>query len=469
METEDKKSKNELLKEEMFLNKKNSWLVYNEAEKSQIFRYADNYKQFLNKSKTERACIRSILTLLKEQGFKEITTIKSVKTGDKLYKNIKDKVVFAAIIGKDTSKIQLVGSHVDSPRLDLKPSPVYQEANLALFKTHYYGGIKKYHWVNTPLSLQGVVFTKSGKKIFLSIGERADEPKFIIPDLLPHLDKNQMERKAEKIIEAEELNILVGNIPVDDKKIEAQIKFEVLKYLKDTYGIVEEDFFSAELELVPSGNALDIGFDRSLVAAYGQDDKVCVYTSLMALLEVKNPAHIAVGLFVDKEEIGSTGDTGAGGNILFNFATDLLALLGTKIAVTTFLENSNAVSADVTGAFDPNHADVFDGNNSSFLGKGLSIEKYGGGGGKSYTNDASAEYVSYIRKLADDNKIPWQTGELGKMDIGGGGTIGMYLAKFGLNCIDLGPSVLGMHSPYEVTSKVDIFSAYKFYKVFFVD
>jgi aspartyl aminopeptidase len=466
MAKKEAKSKNELLQKKIFIEKKSSWHDLNEKE---VFAFAEKYKTFMGASKTERLCVENVISELKKSGFKDISALKTVKSGDKIYKNIKEKAVFAAVIGKDMKRWQLIGSHVDSPRLDLKPSPVYEDSGMGLIKTHYYGGVKKYHWVNTPLSLHGVIYTKAGKKVTINIGDRNDEPKFIIPDLLPHLARNQMERKAPKIVEGEELNILVGHLPINDDKIKEQVKFTVLKHLNEKYGIIEEDFFTAELELVPSSMPMDIGFDSGLIAAYGQDDKVCVYTSLRALIETKTPIHTAVGMFVDKEEIGSVGDTGAAGLILENFAYDYICLTGLKIDVSQLLENSDAISADVTAGMNPNYKDVHDPQNASYLGKGVSVEKYGGGGGKYSTHDANAEYMNYLRLLLDKNKIAWQTGELGKIDLGGGGTIAMFISRYGMNCVDAGPSILGMHSPCEVTSKADVYSSYLLYKAFFKD
>lgn len=464
---DSKKSKNELLQEKISLTKKSSWHFYSEEQKKEIFKFAEDYKKFIGESKTERLCVENILKILKSKGFREMNELKHLKIGERVYKNIKNKAIFAAIVGKNPEQIQLIGSHIDSPRLDLKPLPIYEDSELALMKTHYYGGVKKYHWVNTPLALHGVVMTKEGKKVTISIGENHNDPKFIIPDLLPHLSKNQMERKADKIIEGEELNILVGNIPVNDEKIKTQIKFNVLKYLNDHYGIVEEDFATAELELVPAGMPVDIGFDRALVGAYGQDDKAGVYASLRALLDGGNPVNTAVALFVDKEEIGSTGDTGAASFMVKNFVYQYIDLLGLKIKPCQLFENSNALSADVTAGVDPNYKDVNDPLNASYLGKGVSVEKYGGGGGKYSAHDASAEYMGYLRKILEEHKIPWQTGELGKIDLGGGGTIGIYLSRYGMNCADAGPCVLGMHSPCEASCKADTYSAYLLYKAFF--
>lgn len=466
MAKKERKSKNEQLQKKIFLDRKSSWLKFSEKQKKDIFKFAQGYKKFISISKTERSCVANIINILKKNGFKEVSAVKKAKKGDKIYKNVKDKAVLAAIVGKNPNRWQLIGSHVDSPRLDLKPLPLYEESGLGLIKTHYYGGIKKYHWVNTPLSLNGVVLTKAGKKIVINLGDKQNDPRFIIPDLLIHLAKNQLERKAPKIVEGEELNILVGNIPVDDEKIKEQVKFTVLKHLHDKYSLIEEDFACAELELVPANMPTDIGFDRSMVAAYGQDDKVCVYTSLMALIETKSLKSTAVGLFADKEETGSMGDTGAASYILKNFAYDYAQLVGLKVPVCNLLENSNAVSADVTSGMNPNYKDSYDPNNVSYLGRGVSVEKYGGGGGKYSSHDASAEYMSYIRNILEKNKISWQTGEFGKVDLGGGGTIGMFLSRYGMNSVDIGPCVLGMHSPYEVTSKADIYSAYLFYKAF---
>ena len=464
MAKKEKLSKNESLQKKIFLKKESSWL---ELNKNQVFKFTDGYKTFMAKSKTERLCAENVISILKKKGFKEMSSVKKAKAGDKIYKLFKNKAVFATVIGKNNQQWQLIGSHLDSPRLDLKHLPVYEDSGLGLIKTHYYGGIKKYHWVNTPLSMHGIVFTKAGKRVTISIGDKDSEPKFIIPDLLPHLAKNQMERKAPKIVEGEELNILVGHLPVKDEKIKEQIKFTVLKYLNEKYGLIEEDFATAEIELVPASNPVDIGFDSALIAAYGQDDKVCVYTSLLALLETKVPKNTAVAFFADKEEIGSMGDTGAASFILKNFADQYAKLVGLNCQVCDLFENSNAVSADVTAGMNPNYKDVHDPSNASFLGRGVSVEKYGGGGGKYSTHDASAEYMQYIRNILDKNKIAWQTGELGKIDLGGGGTIAMFISRYGMNCLDVGPCILAMHSPCEIASKADIYSAYLFYKAFF--
>ncbi|MFW6378688.1 MAG: aminopeptidase, partial [Nanoarchaeota archaeon] len=338
---------------------------------------------------------------------------------------------------------------------------------LAMLKSHYYGGIKKYQWVNTPLAMHGLVTTKDGKEIHLDIGENENDPKFIIADLLPHLARQQMEKTGSKVIEGEEMAITFGSIPVNDDDIKEQVKFTILKELNDRYGIIEEDFGFAEIQFVPSGKSIDVGLDRGLVGAYGQDDKVCVYSSLQALLDITSPHHTAVGMFVDKEEIGSMGNTGAASMILHNFAYDYKRLTGIPIDVSTLLEMSESISADVTAAVNPNHKGVQDDSNASLLGYGVSVEKYGGGGGKYSTHDAHGEYMAKLRRLLDKNNIAWQTGELGKIDIGGGGTIGMFMSRYGMDCVDAGPSVLSMHSPLELVSKADVYSAYEFYKAFF--
>lgn len=465
----DKKSINEKLSEKIFQKKKSLWLNKTTTEKDEVFKFCEEYKNFLNISKTEREVISYILEKLKSAGFKDITKVKNAKKGDKIFKIIKEKALFAFVVGSKSDSFQLVGSHIDSPRLDLKPHPLYEDSGLSMMKTHYYGGIKKYHWVNIPLALHGVAYTKTGKRIDFKLGEKDNESKFIIPDVLPHLAKNQMKKDGNSIVEGEELNIVVGNMPVNDDKIKEQVKFTVLKFLYDNYGLIEEDFTVAELQFVPAGQSVDIGVDKSMIAGYGQDDRVCAYTELQAILNVKNNKKTAVAMFVDKEEVGSMGNTGAASNVLKIFTEEYIDLLGLKIKEDKILENSIALSGDVTCGMNPNYKDVNDSNNVSFLSFGVSIEKYGGGGGKYSTNDAHAEYMQYLRQLADKHKIKWQTGELGKIDIGGGGTIAMYISKYGLDCVDAGPPVLGMHSPCELTSKIDIFETYRMYKCFLED
>ncbi len=464
---EEKKSKNKILEEKLFYKKESAWTDFEDKDHKKIFNFSEGYKKFMSESKTERLCIKNIISILENAGFKNIEQVKSVKKGEKVYRSFKGKTLVAFVAGDNMESLRIIGSHVDSPRLDLKPAPLYQSSEIALLQSHYYGGIKKFHWLNTPLEMHGVIFTRSGKEITLSIGANDDDPKFIIPDLLPHLAKEQMKKDGSKIIEGEDLNILFGHIPIRDKDIKDKIKFNILKYLNDTYGLIEEDFACAELEFVPAQKPVDIGLDKGLLGAYGQDDKVCVYTSLMALVETTKPACTAVAYFSDKEETGSYGDTGAESFALMNFAQEYVRLTGIKIDAWKLLERSMAISADVTGAMDPTFSSVNDPQNVSYLGKGVSIEKFGGGGGKYNTNDAHAEYMQYMRQIADKHKVPWQTGEMGKLDIGGGGTIAMFMSRYGMDCIDAGPCLLGMHSVCEVASKADIYSAHLLYRAFF--
>ncbi|MFW5852707.1 MAG: aminopeptidase, partial [Nanoarchaeota archaeon] len=397
----DKKTKNQEVEEKIMIKRENAWKKIPENEHKDVFKFSEDYKSFMLKNKTERLASENIIAILKKEGFKDINDVSRAHSGEKFYKVIKSKTIIAFIVGKTDDDLRIVGSHLDSPRLDLKPLPISEDSGLALLKTHYYGGIKKYHWVNQVLELHGVVHTKDGKKINISIGAEDNDSKFIIPDLLPHLARKQMEKEPKNVVEGEELNILVGNIPVDDNKIKSQLKLAAMKILNERYSIVEEDLCFAELELVPSVKPVDIGLDRSMIGAYGHDDKVCVYTSLRALLGIKNPEHTAVCLFADKEEIGSVGNTGAESLLLHNFAHDYSELLGGKINPAKLLENSKAISADVTAGVNPNYKDVHDLQNASYLGQGVSVEKYGGSGGKYFSNDTHAEYMNFIRQILD--------------------------------------------------------------------
>jgi aspartyl aminopeptidase len=468
-EKKAKQSAAKKMEEKLFLKRESSWPGYSPADTKKVFSFADDYKGFMALCKTERQCASFIIAELEKAGYRNIDAVKSTGKRSRVYRNIKNKAVIACMAGSDSARFRIVGSHIDSPRLDLKPSPLYESCELALLQSHYYGGIKKFHWVNVPLALHGVAFTSGGKAVEISIGEKEGDPRFIIPDLLPHLAQEQMKKEAPKIIEGEDLNIIVAHMPVKDDDIKEKIKFALLRHLHDRYGIVEEDFNCAELELVPAVTPMDIGFDRALVGAYGQDDRVCVYASLRAFLDVREPRDNALALFVDKEEIGSTGDTGAESFMLQGFARDFCMKAGIKADPAALLERSLAISADVTGAMDPNFQSVNDPQNVSYLGRGVSIEKYGGARGKSGTHDARAEYMHYLRSLAARQAIPWQTGENGKIDLGGGGTIAMFLSRYGMDCVDAGPCMLGMHSTCEVTSKADIYSAYRLYRAFLED
>ena len=470
--------KNEQIEKEIFYKNRSAWDKYPVKQRKDIFKFAEEYKIFIDQAKTERESVKVIIACLKNAGFKDLNSLKKILPGDKIFKVIKGRSLIAAVAGKDTDVLRIIASHIDSPRLDLKPSPIYEDSSLCMLKSHYYGGIKKYQWVNVPLALHAVVHTKKGKKEF-TIGESPDDPKFIVPDLLPHLARDQMEKKMREAIRGEDLHIIVGNIPIDDEKVKEKVKFTVLKQLNQDYGIVEKDFLSADITFVPAQKAMDIGIDRSMIAAYAQDDHVCAYTSLRAFLDIAGPAkvstkaafsipkHTALCMFTDKEEIGSYGDTGAQSRMLEHFVSDYLTLLGSKTRITQVFERSYALSGDVTDAVNPIFKDVHDSSNASYLGHGVSVEKYGGSGGKYSTSEASSEYMSWLVGLLDKKGIKWQTGELGKIDGGGGGTIGMFIAKYGIDVIDIGPCVLSMHSPIEVTSKVDIYETYRAYKVFF--
>lgn len=451
------------------LERKSAWLSTTDSQSAEIFAYADEYKTFLSTSKTERTCIQTIIENLVSKGFKSLDAVENINPGDRLYRNIKGKSLIAMVAGRNPEKLRFIGSHVDSPRLDLKPNPLYEDSEMALMKTHYYGGIKKYHWVNIPLELCGIIYTRQGRRVQISIGGRDEDPVFIIPDLLPHLQKEQMKREASRVIEGEELNVIFGHVPLEGKEIKQRIKEAVMERLNREYGIVEEDFNCAELEFVPALRPRDIGLDRSLVGAYGQDDRVCAFASLKALMDISEPEFTAVTYFADKEEIGSSGDTGAESFALPAFIETYILKAGLRCGPFELLRKAAAISADVIVGVDPNFKSANDPQNSSYLGKGVTMQKYGGHGGKYSTNDAHAEYLSHIRRLLTENDIPWQTGEFGKVDVGGGGTIAQLLSRYGMDCVDAGPAMLGMHSICELTSKVDIYSSYRLYKAFYLD
>ena len=467
----DNKTEGQRLKEQLLLNNKNGWDETSEQDRKIIREFCDDYIAFLNQSKTERECVKSAIKVAEENGFKPIEKMKKLKAGDKVYSINRGKNIILSVIGTESleSGLRVVGSHIDSPRLDLKPNPLYEDNGFAYFKTHYYGGIKKYQWVTIPLAIHGVVVLKSGKTVEINVGEEDDDVTFVITDLLPHMARRQMEKKMSEGIEGEDLNLLIGSIPFDDEKVSEKVKLNIMQILNEKYGIVEKDFLSSELEIVPAFKAKTIGFDRSMVGAYGQDDKVCAYTSLRAICEVKNPKHTAVCILVDKEEIGSVGNTGMEARTLEDFIGELLVLNGEEKnpnVMSRLLKNSKMLSADVDGAFDPIYASTAEKRNASFFGYGVGMNKYTGARGKSGANDANAEYVAELRRLFDDNKVRFQIAELGKVDEGGGGTIAYILADKGMDVIDCGTPVLSMHSPYEVASKFDIYMSYKAYKVF---
>jgi aspartyl aminopeptidase len=407
----------------------------------------------------------------RDHGFAPLQNFARLKANDRVFLIGRGKITALAVIGSDPLEkgLNIIGAHVDSPRLDLKPKPLYEEAGLALLKTHYYGGIKKYQWVAIPLALHGVVVKGDGQVIPIVIGERSDDPVFTVTDLLPHLAKDQMEKKMSEGITGEALNILVGGLPVADREVKERVKKAVLGHLARNYGVAEEDFVSAELEAVPAWPARDVGFDRSLVGGYGQDDRSSVYPALAAILEQSDLSRTAVALFADKEEIGSAGNTGMQSVFLVNFVAEIAGRClpqYSDLALRRILNNSRAISADVTGGLDPSYPDVMDKHNAPLLGRGVVITKYTGGRGKSGANDAHPEFVAFVRGLFDREGVAWQTGELGKVDQGGGGTIAYLLAQHGMDVLDCGVPLLGMHSPFEIASKVDIYMAYKGFKAF---
>lgn len=457
------------LKEKLFDKKENGWNKVNEEEKQKIFNLSKKYMNFLNHSKTEREFIKSARKLADEHGFKDIMNFDTLKPGDKIYFVNRNKSMYLAIIG--TEKIEdglhIIGSHVDSPRLDLKPNPLYENTEMAYFKTHYYGGIKKYQWTTIPLSIHGTIVKTNGEKIDVNIGEDENDPIFTITDLLPHLAQDQMVKKLKDGINGEDLQLLVGSMPYG-KEGKEQVKLNILNILNKKYGIVEADLTSTEIELVPAFKARSLGFDESMVAAYGQDDKVCAYTSLAALMELENVKNTAVCILSDKEEIGSMGNTGMESQMFDFFISEILNKM--QVNRPNLLERvfcfSKMLSSDVDAGFDPIYASVSDKTNAGFLGKGISLNKYTGARGKSGASDANAEYVAWIRNILEKNDISYQVAELGKVDIGGGGTIAFIIANKGADVIDCGVPVLSMHAPYEVTSKYDIYSAFKTYKAF---
>ncbi len=460
----------EKLKDALFRKTKTGWEGIEEGLKENIFNFCDGYIEFLNKSKTEREIIKSVKEIAQSNGFRNIREFSNLKSGDKVYYINRDKSMYLAIIGEETIEngINIIGAHADSPRLDLKPNPLYEDSGLAFLKTHYYGGIKKYQWTTIPLSIHGVIVKANGEKVEINIGEDENDPIFTITDLLPHLASEQMERKLKEGIKGEELNLLVGSIPYNGENVSEAVKLNILKILNNKYGITEVDFVSSEIELVPAFNSKTMGLDRSMVAGYGQDDKVCVYTSIKALMDIEKPRTTAVCIVSDKEEIGSMGNTGMESHVFDTFISEILNRL--EINRPNLLDkifvNSKMLSADVDAAYDPTFASAYEKNNAGYIGRGLGLNKYTGARGKSGASDANAEFVAQVRGIFEENNVKYEFAELGRIDIGGGGTIAYILANKGVDVIDCGVPVLSMHAPYEVTSKFDIYEAYKGYKAF---
>lgn len=429
--------------------------------------FAIGYKEFLDNAKTERECVTLAKKMLTEAGYKEFDIAKKYKAGDKVYKINRGKALIATTFGsKDLNEgLRINAAHIDSPRLDLKPNPLYEKNELALFKTHYYGGIRKYQWVTIPLSMHGVVVKKDGTKVEINIGEAEEDPVFMISDLLPHLGMKQGERKLAEGITGEELNIIVGSLPLDDADIKDAVKLHAMKLLNDRYGITERDFARAEIEFVPALKAKDMGFDRSLIAAYGQDDRICAYPALVAEIETKKPEFTTVTVLADKEEIGSVGNTGLHSNFVYDFISTLAT--NKKADVRVVCENSACLSSDVNAAYDPTFDSVFEANNSCYLNHGCVLTKYTGARGKYSSSDASAEFMAKVIDIMDNAGVHWQIGELGAVDVGGGGTVAQFIAMLNIDVVDLGIPVLAMHAPYEVASKLDLYNGYKAFKAFY--
>ncbi len=460
------KSEGKELKKALLSKKENAFLKMKSEDIKKCDKFCEGYKAFLDAAKTEREAVEYTIKLIEDNGFVEYKPGMKLKAGDKIYRNNRGKAVMMAVIGKEDIKkgVRLCAAHIDSPRLDLKQCPLYEDTEMALFKTHYYGGIKKYQWAVIPLALHGVIVKADGTKVKVTIGEDEDDPVFCVNDLLPHLAGDQMKRNLAQGIKGEELNIVIGSRPFKEDGLSDAVKLNIMQILNEKYGIVEDDFLSAELEAVPAFKAKDIGFDRSMIGAYGHDDRVCAYTALMAAVKCSNPKHTAVTVLTDKEETGSDGNTGLQSAYLKYFIADLAAEFGAE--GREVLSNSQCMSADVNAAFDPTFPDVMDKRNCAFINYGVVVTKFTGARGKSGTSDASAEFVGKIRKLLDDNKVIWQTGELGKVDMGGGGTVAAYIANLNVDTIDVGVPVLSMHAPFETVSKIDIYQTYKAFEAF---
>lgn len=472
------------------MEKKNTWETYNSKQLKEADVFADEYRKFLDEGKTERECVDYIVNAVEKKGYRELQDVikkgESLSAGDKVYAVCMNKSVVMFRIGKKpmAEGMNILGAHIDSPRLDVKQNPLYEEGGFAYLDTHYYGGVKKYQWVTIPLSLHGVIIKKDGTTVEVNIGENEDDPVFFVSDLLIHLAQEQLEKKASKVIEGEALDIIIGNKPVilgkknasgkenekekDEESAKEAVKKGILDILKKTYDVEEEDFLSAELEVVPAGKAREAGLDRSMILAYGQDDRVCAFTSLKAMIDVDDTERTACCLLVDKEEIGSVGATGMQSKFFENMVAEVMNLTGeySELNVRRCLSSSCMLSSDVSSAFDPSFASSFDKKNVAYLGGGMVFNKFTGARGKSGSNDANAEYLAYIRRIFEKEKINFQTAELGKVDLGGGGTIAYILALYGMNVIDSGVAVLNMHAPWEATSKADVYEAKRGYEAF---
>ena len=459
------------------MERPNAWKTYSKTELKKLENVAQEYKDYISAGKTERECVTLTVNALEKAGYTDLESAiagkKMLKAGDKVYLNKMGKAVLIFLIGKKplAEGMNIVGAHIDSPRLDLKQNPLYEDGDFALADTHYYGGIKKYQWVARELALHGVVVKKDGSTVTISIGEKENDPVVGVSDLLIHLSQEQMGKKLSEAITGENLDIMLGGKPLKDEEKEP-VKAQILQILKDTYGIEEEDLISAEIEAVPAGKARDFGLDRSMIMGYGHDDRVCAFAELKAILDIKGiPEYTCCGMLVDKEEIGSVGATGMQSNYLENAVAEILDLQGvySELNLRRALRNSRMLSCDVSAGFDPLYASAYEKKNAAWLGRGVCFNKYTGSRGKSGSNDANAEYMAKLRRIMDDNKVCWQTAELGKVDVGGGGTIAYICALYGMEVIDSGVAVLNMHAPMEVISKADLYESYKAYKAFMLD
>lgn len=455
------------------MERKSLWTVYNDEQLEQLEDLNKSYRQFLDNGKTERECVRETVRMAREAGYKDLKEVianqETLKVGDCVYAVCMEKTIALFQIGREPLEngMNILGAHVDSPRIDLKQNPLYENGEFAYMDTHYYGGVKKYQWVTLPLAIHGVVVKKDGEKVEIVIGEDENDPVVVITDLLIHLSGEQLQTNAAKVIEGEKLDVLIGNKPLDGEEKEA-VKANILQLLKEKYDIEEEDFISAELEVVPVGKARDCGIDRSMILAYGQDDRVCAFTSLLAMLEAEELDRTACCLLVDKEEIGSVGATGMNSRFFENTVAEIMDRLGeySELKLRRALTNSKMLSSDVNAAFDPLYEGVYDKKNAAYFGKGPVLTKFTGRAGKGGSNDANPEYIAYLRNIFSNNNVAFQTAELGRVDAGGGGTIAYILAEYGMEVIDSGVAVLSMHAPWEVTSKADVYEAYREYKVF---
>ena len=464
---EEKKSEAALLKEKLLTKKQNSMKAAGKEELAKADEFCEGYKIFLDRGKTEREAVKTAINEAEKAGFTEYDYRKTYKPGDRVYVNNRGKALMLCVMGSEGTKngVRLGIAHIDSPRLDLKPNPLYESSELALFKTHYYGGIKKYQWTSVPLALHGVVAMKDGSVVEVCLGDEESEPCFVVTDLLPHLAGEQMTQTMVKAFNGEHLNVLVGSRPFNEDEESESVKLNIMNLLFEKYGFTEADFMSADLTMVPASKARDVGFDRSMIGAYGHDDKVCAYPALMAAIDTKTPRQTVITVLTDREEIGSDGNTGMKSTFMADFIADLAEADG--VALRHVMAKSTCLSADVNAAFDPTYASAYEANNSSYLNRGAVITKYTGSGGKYSTSDASAEFMAKVRRFLDDDGVLWQTGELGKVDGGGGGTIAKFVANLNADVVDLGVPVLCMHAPFEIVSKTDVYETYRALMAFY--